>query len=579
MIVDLAILLLALLLTALTALGWGRLTYRTFGLPVPKKLDTSILWLGFVAIVAMLELWHIFFAIDWKASLLFVGLGAGQVLFAGRQQWQVYFTAGRAHISSHRALTCIAVVLCLVWCLRAMMAPHSFDSGLYHFGSIRWLNEYAIVPGLSNVHWRFGFNQSYFGFLAVLNLWPIWDKGYAIGGLFLLLLTACTIIETGMRYDRLWRLVFFGSLFLYLGYLASSIADPTPDTAIGLLEIVVMMFLIRIATTKNFCAIRANSEALVVVLLCVTLLTTKLSSIAFSLAAVVALLVLLYQEPKKESFKGVARLFGALLVLAIVHITRGYILSGVPLFPSHLGAVPTLPWMVAPEFIQYETRLIYSWARLPGVITADSVLQNWDWLPIWFNKLSTNYLLVFISATGLAILHFVLALTSVSKKNNKELILYLPIVLGFIFWFFTAPDVRFAGALLPLYFALALYGVSKWMSMHSVTTPYISKLQANGLLNGLYFISALLVCIFVLRASGLASLAYSGWQALPETPIDIKTSANARQVYVPVIGGSCWNTTLPCMSVFNPGLVQHSLSEKLPAIPSIFDRPVFQMAK
>jgi hypothetical protein len=188
-------------------------------------------------------------------------------------------------------------------------------------------------------------------------------------------------------------------------------------------------------------------------------------------------------------------------------------------------------------------------------------------------------LLVFISATGLAILHFMLALTSNSKKNNKELILYLPIVLGFIFWFFTAPDVRFAGSLLPLYFALALYGVCKWMSMHSVTTPYISKLQASGLLNRLYFISALLVCFFVLRASGLASLSYSGWQALPDPPINIKTSANSRQVYVPVIGASCWNATLPCMSVFNPGLTQHSLSEKLPAVPWIFDRPIFQMAK
>ena len=579
MIVDLAILLVALLLTGLTALGWGRLTYRMFGLPVSQKFDTSILWLGFVAIVSILELWHIFFAIDWKASVLFAGLGAWQVLSVGRKQWQAYFTACKAYVSSNRTLTCIAVVLCLVWCLRAMMTPHSFDSGLYHFGSIRWLNEYAIVPGLSHVHWRFGFNQSYFGFLAVLNLWPIWDKGYATGGLFLLLLTAGTIIETGMRFDRLWRLVFFGSLFLYLSYLASSIADPTPDTAIGLLEIVVMMFLVRIAITKNLCEIRVKGEVLVVVLLCVTLLTTKLSSIAFSVCAVAALLVLLYQVPEVKSFKGVGRLLAALLVLAIVHITRGYLLSGVPLFPIHLGAVPALPWMVAPEFIQYETRLIYSWARLPGVLTPDSVLQNWDWLPIWLNKLSSNYLVVFISATGLAILHVALVVTSPSKQNTKELVLYLPIVLGFIFWFFTAPDVRFAGALLPLYFALALHGACKLMFAHSVVANYISKLQAVGLVNRLYFLSVLLVCLFVLRALDLASLSYLGWQTLPAPLIDIKTSSNARQVYVPVTGASCWNAPLPCMSVFNPALVQHSLSEKILAIPLVLDRPVFQMAK
>jgi hypothetical protein len=76
-----------------------------------------------------------------------------------------------------------------------MEAPGSYDSGLYHFGSIKWLNEAPLIPGLANVHMRFGFNQSYFGFLALSNLAPYWNKGYAAGGLFILLLTALTIFQ------------------------------------------------------------------------------------------------------------------------------------------------------------------------------------------------------------------------------------------------------------------------------------------------------------------------------------------------------------------------------------------------
>ena len=125
-----------------------------------------------------------------------------------------------------------------------MQLPIMYDSGLYHFASIRWLNEEAIVPGLGNLHWRLALNQSYFGFLALLNIAPYWNKGYAAGGLFLLLLTSASLCEFGLHSRSVWRTVVVIILSLYLCQIAGSISNPSPDIAISLLEIVVFLFLV-----------------------------------------------------------------------------------------------------------------------------------------------------------------------------------------------------------------------------------------------------------------------------------------------------------------------------------------------
>ncbi|EMO63800.1 hypothetical protein LEP1GSC133_1179, partial [Leptospira borgpetersenii serovar Pomona str. 200901868] len=38
-------------------------------------------------------------------------------------------------------------------------SPFAYDSGLYHIQSIKWIQEYSVVPGLANLHGRFGFNS------------------------------------------------------------------------------------------------------------------------------------------------------------------------------------------------------------------------------------------------------------------------------------------------------------------------------------------------------------------------------------------------------------------------------------
>ena len=44
-----------------------------------------------------------------------------------------------------------------------------YDTGLYHAQAIRWIEEYGVVPGLANLHSRFGYNSASFALSAFFS--------------------------------------------------------------------------------------------------------------------------------------------------------------------------------------------------------------------------------------------------------------------------------------------------------------------------------------------------------------------------------------------------------------------------
>ena len=64
--------------------------------------------------------------------------------------------------------------------VKALDLPRNIDSRMYHFQSIRWINEYPIVAGLGNLSLQLGLNQSYFLLVAFLNVFPFFGQGYHV---------------------------------------------------------------------------------------------------------------------------------------------------------------------------------------------------------------------------------------------------------------------------------------------------------------------------------------------------------------------------------------------------------------
>ena len=552
------VLIAVLSLCALTLGGWGRLTLRSLGVSTARTLDTGAVWLGFAVICVLVELIQLFVPIDWMVSVLVIAIGVsayfGDQVFSFKQSLKKSLTFLRIHRVS---FSCIALVL-IVWCLRAMGSPNNIDSGLYHFQSIRWLNEHPLIAGLANIHWRFAFNQSYFGFLALLNFYPFWGKGYAAGGLFLLILSLGTLLEVGRRQTKAWQWLVGGTFVIYFGYVAGAIANPAPDIAIGLVEIAIALLLMRLAFAEKISE-QTDRDFVTLTLLCLTAVTIKLSGVAFAAVSIFCALALI----RFRLYAGVSafiKLAGLLLLAIAIHSIRSYELSGTIMFPSTLFALWQKEWTLQPAQIRFETELILSLARQPDILDPALVLGNWRWLPGWVQRLPLHFVVIFsiasiamlISAAGMFASTRSTSSNPLSWLNQSRRlnVLHLPLVCSLIFWFFTAPDLRFLGAVLPLYVATTLWLAARALGAHL----FIQHLSRRDSRVGLQAVAGLMVLAVSLKLTGVRALSLEGWQAVPQVSAALKRTDSGFDIFVPANGGFCWDHPLPCASVFHPNL-------------------------
>jgi hypothetical protein len=450
------------------------------------------------------------------------------------------------------------LVLC---CMRAMGVPNNFDSGLYHFQSIRWLNEEALPIGLGNLHWRLALNQSYFGFLALLNVAPYWGHGYAAGGLFLVLLSYASVWEF-LRSERLAvRLLVGIVLMTTVTYYAGTLANPSPDTAVALIQIPIVLWLLRLLAMNRATGWEAaQSLATALTVLSVAVVSIKLSSLAF--AGVSVLIAAVGSLRIAKLYVPMFTRLCVYVVLAVgVHIGTGYLLSGYPFFPATLLGNTTLPWALPAGQLEYETKLIYSWARTPGALDPDTVLSSWNWLSAWFDRLPAVVWLPLVMGVVLSFVNC-LYLRGTDGSHRVVVLSYLPLIAGLVFWFMTAPDPRFLGTIPGLFLSVSLFMFLRVTcsdrGLNLIERAYSSR--------GVQLSVFALFVLCNLKLVGLGALSTNGWMAIPQPPLQENRSAQGVLIYTGALDAQCWNTSLPCAAGFDPQL-RITETEVIPNVP------------
>lgn len=572
--------------------GWGILFYRMLGLPVSHSLDTGTIWLGLVVILSGSEFIHLFFPLDWKVSLGIVVIGCIAGVASAPNVYKSSIRWVSLGLTRYPFVTTVVCVMVVTWCLSALRDPNNFDSGLYHFGSIRWLNEYPIIPGLGNLHMRFAFNQSYFNFLALANVYPLWNQGYAVGGLFLLLLTVATLIETACLEKKSWRWICGAALFVYLASLTTSISNPTPDTAIALFQIAIFLFLFRALSMIGYCKMQRSLSSLapqslglergdyllkdLILVLCLSgaIITIKLSSVAFAVGS--GAIALFYSLRHTEiKAKVLTKIFIFLTLFEVLHVSRGILLSGAPFFPSPFAAIWSFDWAVFYGVANYESKLIYSWARAPGELHPDRVLENWAWFGPWFNRLPIYFTVSVCVATCLAIW----AITYMKNEARKNLVhlrpptaLFAPIFLSFVFWFLTAPDPRFLGSVLILLIVTSGWIVNQILGLSPNKYTFLMQRLDKKVVT-IVGVSCIALC--AVKVMGVQSLKLDGWPQIPPAKVQRMNTASGLEVSVAIEPGQCWNENLPCASQFNENLQLKWFDISMLRPGEFFSRPYF----
>lgn len=522
--------------------GWGGAVRRWVNRPTHENsasnglnLTLTDIWLGVCVCITLTEFVHFFHPINWQVSLAV--LGGGWLLaswrwlrigspFAAWSSPKLLVTWPRwVYVAGIVAVTCI-------WIAAAMMGPSNYDSGLYHFGSIKWLNEHPITYGLVNLHTRFGYNQSYFALIALLNLHPLYEPAYAATGLFLFLLTAfsCAYFLSCAIPNR--RPIWAGLIVLLSGF-ALKTSSPSPDIAVALVQIVIFIVLLAILhderpakrTATHDTEVPTSTKLTLLAILCVTAVTIKLSMLLFCFGAMLVSLRPLWNWLKTQP-KTALKLIALCSVMLAVHALRGIALSGLPFYPSTFAGIWTLPYTPDLTRVIAEANSIYSWARLPGV-SPDIVLRSWDWLTPWAAALPARFWTLILISAALLLVNLILLIFSKQHRNNLKMhALYLPLVFGLIFWFLTAPDARFLGAIPELSIVLGSWLL--WSTIWSLLKQRIQPAQQlRRLAIGLGVIVLLASVFYALKLQtglGLAQHFYIGEILYGLSQIDINAN-------------------------------------------------------
>jgi hypothetical protein len=538
-----------------TFVGLGCAVLRFSTDPSAKWDIGTAFWSGFAVTISILQVSNLFSAIGLRTTMALVGFGLGSLC--------LHFARLRTvHLRRLSGWKVILLVLALIWLSnRALQAPLVEDSGIYHFSSIRWANQLPLPPGLGNLHGRLAFNQSYFLYVAFLNNFPVAGFGHNLANSLLLAAAILTVWEKGQRYqpDELYghlnRLLIPFTLFFCATCNRSNpplISSPTPDAAVFAVEIVLIALLLQFfagGRLEDPREAEAETRPTLVAIVCLAAvaITLKLSTLVFAGATLVSAvtIALRFRIVRWRTMRSLE--FAAFVML--FWVIRSVVASGYLVYPIAWTGLP-VDWKIPEHLVADEVNAIGAWARLPYHPWRE-VISSWNWFPQWLFRITDRPDTV--AAFGLmtvALIYFVLARKAFPRRTNSaigSISVILSIGLcSLVFWFLSAPDPRFLGAVL-------------WIVLLGVVGLVFDGvlLEEQIRLSKILLLLSWIAVVLCFARNGLA-LTYSTNGKLAEsmTKPDLKRgiTGSGLTIYTPAQGDECWDAPLPCTPYFRPQL-------------------------
>jgi hypothetical protein len=528
----------------LVTLGIGLGIQRLFCRKVAGFDDVlSACWIGWATTVVYLQFWHLLWPIT--VTTLVVPVGGGVVGLS------LYVARERPRLPDPKPVYVAVFIVGVVWLAALTQVPiQPYDAGLYHLQTIKWINMYAVVPGLGNLHTRLAYNSALFLYEALANVGPLTDQAPRVANAFLLLLLLMQLTASAVSLiarkgqvparDYLRSMLLVPALAL-VG--RQGLATTSPDFAIWILEVVVSVELLDLLLAPK--AVAWSLPVFRLALLTFVGVTVKLSFAAFALGVLV-----LVVWRSRQSLVEMSRVAMLAVVVLPPWVAHGIVLSGYALYPSVMFGAP-VDWRMPAQTAQLDAAWVTGWARAPGPDALDS-LGSWSWLGPWFlrNSLELGPALV-LGLCSIALV--ILACRRFRLGFGSELLLAVPVTAGLVLWFLEAPDPRFAGAL------MWLLAIIPALRLRCVLNTR-SRLTSLGVQTGAAVLLQLgsILGLVVLAVSSLT--ADPSWSTIPHPPLTQVTTAEGLVVSVPAQGDQAWDAPLPSAPQIPDGLAPRCLT-------------------
>jgi hypothetical protein len=380
-----------------------------------------------------------------------------------------------------------------------------YDTGLYHFGAVKWLSRFGAVTGISLLHIRFGSASSWFALSAPFNA-GILDARVAM------LLSGLALLLTGLHFilclnrcltNRAtfpdWFMVSALAFLIPCGVYWKMFVSMAPDVPVMILTVIVA-WLILIISQQPYPQPGTGTldPSIIPFILAASALTDKLSALALLVATA---LFCFYRARRNLIFLVYLSLVG--IAFLAPFIAYQVMTSGCPLFPTAVMCTQ-VPWSIGALEANNLTRIITEWSRWGGFAPPDAGHFDWLWRA-WLTIGTTfkSVLAVFV-ATAVAATGWAATLLFPAGARVGLWVVRAGIAAAAIVLMFRAPNLLLIYVIV---FALVTYRKGfdgkKWILVIGLLGAVVALCSAPSFRYNFGYITVLATCVIVSREESL----------------------------------------------------------------------------
>ena len=430
-------------------------------------------FMGFLTLSTVTGILSIFIPIA-NTVLLFVGLIFILLLIINYKDIIIELKQSVKSFSDLNTQELLILAFLVFFVLAAVVQKITWlDTQSYHAQNIQWIRKYAVVPGLGNLHDRFAFNSMFFVISALFTFHIKDILIFPLNGIcyIILIVKLFTLYSKESRQGAIWKSVLYGlTILISLIIMLPNLNTPSPDMICAVLIIFAFIIILdRTAVGKHLTLI----QIILIDLLIFTCISYKLSSLFLAISLLLFL--------KKDFLKRIIITAVIFILLIAPFIVRNYYLSGYLIYPFPSIDIFNVDWKIPLKNVVETKSVIEGWARIPVMAYQEVLSMKFsEWTFQWFKQLSFFSKLV-VSVNFFSVFTFIIMLV---KRDFFLAKIQVIILINLVFWFFQAPDPRFAYGFIFLGFSL--------------TIAYIIKLfESSALIGKTKFIKIALACFLL----------------------------------------------------------------------------------
>lgn len=331
----------------------------------------------------------------------------------------------------------IIILIAIPVLILANQPANHYDTDLYHAQSIRWIEEYGIVPGLGNLHHRLAYNSAFFSLQALFSWRFILGRSlHCVNGfVFLFFISYAICTAKAFKYKK-----FFVSDFLRIvmvAYFNYSVLVSSPETDHLALGLVIYIFIkwTELWEEKN----EEIENYAVLCLFSLLAISVKLSAGMMVLLAIYPAYKMVIEHKWEQIFKYITT--GIIIIAPF--LIRNIIISGYLIYPYPEIDIFNFDWKMTPDRLLHDRHEISAWGR--GLNDVNRYKAGFrEWFPGWYNNMSKTLQKMLFLNIPAALAGITAGIWNIARKKDINFIVIVcTIIASTCLWFKGAPLLRY----------------------------------------------------------------------------------------------------------------------------------------